>query len=115
MEYYIYSDNLEKHFQHISEEFLKLSQILKVAETFDYRTAMSIGHEPESEIMAMQYLENAPEKYDKEIVSTLAQCIHIIPAGASVDLSTKEKAVVLVENPTDYMKPLILFDLMYIQ
>ena len=108
MEYYIYSDNLEKRFGYISDEILLLSQILKVAETFDQRTAMNIGHEPESEIMAMKYLESAPNIYAKSIVATLPQCIHIVPAGASVDLSTNEKAVVLVENPTDYMKPLIL-------
>ena len=38
----------------------------------------------------------------------MAQCIHIIPAGASVDLNNGEKAVVLVENQKNYMQPVIL-------
>lgn len=69
---------------------------------------MSLGHEPESEIMAMQHLKKHPELYNETIVSILAKCIHIVPAGASVDLSTKDKGIVLVENPDNYLQPLIL-------
>ena len=49
-----------------------------------------------------------PEKYNPEIVDNLAKSIHIVPAGASVDLSTKDKGIVLVENPNDFMRPLLL-------
>ena len=85
-----------------------LSEILKVAEQFDLLTGMMMGHKPESEIMAMKHLQERPAEYSEMIVSLLAQCIHIIPAGASVDLSSKDKAIVLVENPKDFMKPVIL-------
>ncbi len=67
-----------------------------------------MGYEPKSEIAAMKELQASPSEYNSTIVSVLAQCIHIIPAGASVDLSTKDKGIVLVENPRNYMEPVIL-------
>ena len=56
----------------------------------------------------MKALQAEPTEYNSTIVSILAQCIHIIPAGASVDLSTKDKGIVLVENPSNYMEPVVL-------
>ena len=37
-----------------------------------------------------------------------AECIHILPTGACVDLSDGEKALVLVENAADFTRPMIL-------
>lgn len=91
-----------------SDTVLLLAEILKVAKQFDLLTGMMMGHKPESEIIAMNYLRDRTNEYNESIVSILAQCIHIIPAGASIDLSTKDKAIVLIENPKDYMKPVIL-------
>ncbi len=108
IEYYILSKNPERTVKCPSEKVLLLSEILKVAEQFDFLTGMNIGYEPESEIMAMKALQAEPTEYNSTIVSILAQCIHIIPAGASVDLSTKDKGIVLVENPSNYMEPVVL-------
>lgn len=91
-----------------SDQILLLAEILKVAKQFDLLTGMMMGHKPESEIIAMNYLREHSKEYNDAIVSILAQCIHIIPAGASVDLSTKDKAIVLLENQKDYLKPVIL-------
>ena len=71
-------------------------------------TAMSLTNEPISEIVAMKYLQEFPEKYDTKIVRALSLCIHILPRGACVDLSNGEKAMILEDNPKDYSKPLIL-------
>lgn len=105
---HILSSKPEKDFTDYSDNILLLSEILKVAEQFDLMTGMMMGHKPESEIVAMNYLREHSIEYSETIVSILAQCIHIIPAGASVDLSTKDKAIVLVENPKNYMEPVIL-------
>ena len=107
-EYYILSSNPQRALEHPDEKILLLAEILKVARQFDLSTGMSLGHEPASEIMAMNHLRNHPETYNETIVSILAQCIHVVPAGASVDLSTHDKGIVLVENPHDYMRPVIL-------
>lgn len=108
VEYYILSNNPERKIEHPSPDVLLLSEILKVAIEFDMLTGMIMGHKPESEIIAMNKLRERTAEFDENIVTILARCIHIIPTGASVDLSTKDKAIVLVENPKDYMKPVIL-------
>ena len=108
VEYFVLSSNPERSLEHPDPDILLLAEILRVAKQFDLLTGMSLGHKPESEIMAMQHLREHPEIYNDTIVSLLAQCIHIVPAGASVDLSTKDKGIVLVENPYDYLQPLIL-------
>lgn len=108
MQAYIYADYPEKLAIMPDEELQNMVQILRVADHFDQMTAMNIGHEPVSEIAAMQKLLAEPDLYDKKVVSALAECIHIVPQAASIDLSTGDKGIVLVENTKDYMRPVIL-------
>ncbi len=105
---HISSSHPEGKTKQFPEMVLLLAEILKVAKQFDLMTGMMMGHKPESEIIAMKYLQERPTEYNTTIVSILAQCIHIVPAGASVDLSTRDKAIVLVENPKNFMEPVIL-------
>ena len=108
MEYMIMSSNPLKKPVAPSNDILLLSEVLKVSIEFDLLTGMMMGHKPQSEIMAMKYLQEHHLEFNETIISILAQCIHIVPKGASVDLSTKDKAVVLVKNPEDFMRPVIL-------
>lgn len=107
-EYYILSNNPERKIEHPAEDILLLAEILRVAVEFDMLTGMIMGHKPESEIVAMNSLRERKGEFNETIVTILAQCIHIIPTGASVDLNNGEKAVVLVENQKNYMQPVIL-------
>lgn len=107
-EYYILSSNPDRKIEHPTEDVLLLAEILKVAVEFDMMTGMIMGHKPESEIVAMNSLRERKNEFNDTIVNILAQCIHIIPTGASVDLNNREKAVVLVENQKNYMQPVIL-------
>lgn len=104
---YIYSSNSRKA---INPEptIQSMMDILRVADQFDQLTAMNLGREPKSEIMAMQYLKERPDQFDPQLLSTLAECIHIVPHAASVDLANGTKGIILVENPTDYLHPVIL-------
>ena len=108
IEYYILSSNPERKIEHPTEDILLLAEILKVAVEFDMMTGMIMGHKPESEIFAMNSLRERSGEFNNTIVHILAQCIHIVPVGASVDLNNGEKAIVLVENQKDYMHPVIL-------
>lgn len=85
-----------------------MADILKVADHFDSFTAMGLDQEPVSEIMGMKHLQEHPELYNEEVTIALARCIHIVPTGASVDLSTGDKGIILAENPIDFMHPLVL-------
>ena len=108
LEYYILPE--DKHSIEIdrNSDIHRMADILRVADHFDSFTAMSIDQEPVSEIMGMKHLTDHPDIYKEEVTTALARCIHIIPTGASVDLSTKDKGIVLAENPLDFMHPLVL-------
>ena len=108
MQAYVYADSPEKLAIMPDEELQGMVKILRVADQFDQMTAMNIGHEPVSEISAMKILSADSTRYDKQIVATLAECIHIVPQAANIDLSTGDKGIVLVENTTNYMRPVIL-------
>jgi len=108
MQAYVYSDYPEELGATPDNELQFMMQILRVADQFDQMTAMQIGQEPVSEIMAMSYLRENSDLYLPQIVSVLAECIHIVPRAASVDLSTGDKDIVLVENTKDFMRPVIL-------
>ena len=108
VEHYIQANNPERKIPPVSDDILLLTEILKVAIEFDMMTGMLMGHKPESEIIAMNSLRERKQEFNNTIVNILAQCIHIIPAGASVDLNNGEKAVVLVENHKNYLEPVIL-------
>ena len=57
---------------------------------------------------AMQYFKKYPKKFLPVLVTALAECIHIVPKAASVDLSTGDKGIVLIENTRDFMRPVVL-------
>lgn len=85
-----------------------LTDILKTADKFDRLTAMNINKAPISEIAAITYLKKNGRNYNSMVIAALAECIHILPTGACVDLSDGEKALVLVENPDDFSRPMVL-------
>ncbi len=85
-----------------------LRDILKVADRFDRLTAMNINNPPVSEIAAMSFLRQHSDVNNPLVVNALAECIHILPTGACVDLSDGEKALVLQENAADFTHPMVL-------
>ncbi|MGN0427565.1 MAG: HD domain-containing phosphohydrolase [Agathobacter sp.] len=104
---YIYSTNPNKALTPDSN-IQAMMGILRIADNFDQLTAMNLGHEPKSELMAMEFLKKHPDAFEPKLVSTLAECIHIAPHAASVDLANGNKGIILVENPVDYLHPVIL-------
>lgn len=108
IEYYIFRNSKSRPITKAGDSFILMANVLSVAGQYDQLTAMNISHTPVSEIIAMQVLLSNPDKFPTDIVKALADCIHIVPAGASVDLSNRTKGIVLVENEDEFMKPLIL-------
>lgn len=84
------------------------AKILLVANRYDEMTAMSLNGETESEIMAVRELLEHPELYEESIVQALIDSVNIIVPGMSVELNTGEKALVLVENDQDILRPTVL-------
>jgi HD-GYP domain-containing protein (c-di-GMP phosphodiesterase class II) len=108
IQYQIFHDNESYKVREPMPNLRLLSDILKVADRFDELTAMNIDHTPISEVAAMDYLRKRTQKYSSRVLAALAECIHILPRGACVDLSDGDKALILMDNPADYTRPMVL-------
>ena len=84
------------------------TKILLVANRYDELTAMDLQGKSESEIKAIWEFRDHPELYDMRVVDALLKSINILIPGVSVELSTGDKALVLVENEADVLRPVLL-------
>ena len=84
------------------------ARVLMVAETYDTMTAMQLKRPPESEVVTIKYLLNNPEIFEPAIVDALIQSVNILIPGVSVELSTKEKAIVILNNEENVLRPMVL-------
>lgn len=85
------------------------AKILLVANRYDEMTVMKLGENcSDSVVKALQEFRRYPKIYAPEAVNALTSSIHILPPGASVELSNGEKALVLEQNPDDVLRPFLL-------
>ncbi len=84
------------------------AKVLIVAETYDTMTAMRLNQPPESEVVTIKYLLAHPEIFEPAIVDALIQSINILIPGVSVELSTREKAIVIRNNEENVLRPMVL-------
>lgn len=84
------------------------AKVLIVAETYDTMTAMRLNQSPESEVVTIRHLLNHPELFEPAVVDALIQSINILVAGVSVELSTREKAIVIRDNEDNVLRPMVL-------
>lgn len=84
------------------------ARILTVANRYDEMTAMTIGGETKSEVMAIQELLEYPDIYDPQVVNALIRSVNILFPGVSVELNTGDRALVLVENAESILRPTVL-------
>lgn len=91
-----------------NSKMLMGSKILTVANKYDELTAMSLKGEPKSEVAAIQEFLDNPELYDPQVVDALIKSVNILFPGVSVELNTGEKALVLVENLQNLLRPMVL-------
>lgn len=94
--------------QNANAKIVTGAKILMVANRYDELTAMSLGGESKSEVKAIQELMDNPEMYDPQVVKALIQSINVLFPGVSVELNTGEKALVLVENEKNILRPVVL-------
>lgn len=90
------------------KKFSKLAHVIMVTDKFNQLTAMNLHHVPLSEMTAIKRLKAAPEFYQPKTVSALSSSIHILPSGCSIDLSNGDKGIVLMENPMNFLAPVVL-------
>lgn len=84
------------------------AKVLAVANAFDEMTAMKFGGEPASEVHALKVLLENPDIFDEQVVDALIRSVYILPPGASIELNTGEKGVVIRQNEENILRPIIL-------
>ena len=84
------------------------AKILAVAGIYDSLTAMQLGEEPMSEVKALKYLMDNPDYFDPEVVMALVRTINFLVPGVSVELNNGDKALVITENKTNILRPMVL-------
>ncbi len=89
-------------------KILKNTKILKVANLFDTMTCMKLNGESMSEIAAVKYLLLNKDEFDEEIVGALLKSIKILTPGVCIELTNKEKGLVIAENPDNILRPMVL-------
>jgi len=87
---------------------LKATKILKLANFFDTATCMKLQGGSESEISAIKYLLNHKDQYDEECIGALVRSIKILTPGVCIELTNREKGLVLYENKDNVLRPIVL-------
>ena len=84
------------------------ANILYVADAYDRMTAMKSFEEPTSEVKAVRELLADEERYNKKIVNALIHGISILYPGVCVELTNREKGLVVTENEDNIFEPIVL-------
>ena len=101
-------ENLEKGRTSDLPKMVTGAKILSVAETYDTMTAIQLDKDPESEVAAFKFLLEHLDYFDERVVNALTDSINILIPGVSVELNTGAKALVLVENRQNILRPMVL-------
>lgn len=89
-------------------EISRAAEVTLVASKYDNLTAMKLDEEPTSEVEAIRFLMDTENGYSKEAVKALIDSIEILTPGVCVELTNGGKAVVLNENRTNVLRPMVL-------
>ena len=106
----IISQNLKevKGTNNPNAKLLEGTKLLRVADVFDTMTSMNVTGEPSSDITAVRYLINNKKLFDENAVGALLRSINILIPGVCVELSNKEKGLVIKENEDNILRPMVL-------
>lgn len=83
-------------------------RIIQVAHYYDVKTAMNLYEDPVSELQVVKELLRQEQNFDSTVVKALLDSIRILSPGVCVELSNRERGLVLRENDSDILKPIIL-------
>ncbi len=94
-------------FNKVTDKISKATNIILIADEFDTMTAMKLEQEPMSELAAIKHLLE-DDSLDKEIVSYLVDSLDVLYPGVCVELTNREKGLVIQANNEDVLRPMIL-------
>lgn len=83
-------------------------RIIQVAHYYDVSTAMNLYEDPKSEVQVVRDLLNDNQSFDSTVVSALLDSIRILSPGVCVELTNRERGLVIRENDKNPLLPIIL-------
>ncbi|MEG1741861.1 MAG: phosphohydrolase [Acetivibrio sp.] len=86
----------------------RMAEVLLTAYTYDNMTAMKLDEEPASEVEAIRYLMEEENGFLKDAVWGLIDSINILTPGVCIELTNGEKGLVLNENRSNVLRPMVL-------
>ena len=84
-----------------------LARILQAAEEYDSLTAMKLGEDPVSDVVAIRKMV-ASDKYSEELMNALIDSLKMLVPGLCVEMSNGNSGLVISGNDTDVFKPVVL-------
>ena len=90
------------------KKLLPAVKALLVANAYDEYTSMQIDLEPHTEVDAVRMLQNDEEKFAPSMVEHLINSVMILYPGVCVELTNRDKGLVLTENTKDILRPMVL-------
>ena len=91
-----------------SNKMSMAAKILTVAGNFDLETAVQLDVPPNSEVTVIKRMLQRDDVFDKKVIEALISSLNILVPGVSVELNNGEKALVINENLTDFLHPMVL-------
>ncbi len=85
----------------------QLARILQAAEEYDSLTAMKIGEDPVSDIVALRQMRES-DRYSEDIMNALMSSLKILTPGICVELTDGSCGLVVQGNDKDVFKPMVL-------
>lgn len=83
-------------------------RIIQVAHYYDVRTAMNLYEEPQSEVKVIRALLEDTKAYDATVVRALLDSIRVLSPGVCVELTNRERGLVIRENDQNPLQPIVL-------
>ena len=89
-------------------EYSTAVRILNLADKFDDMTAMRIGVEPVSDIVAVRSFLKDEKRYDERMVAALIDSVKILCPGTCVEMSNHTTGLVIKTNRENVLRPMVL-------
>ncbi len=83
-------------------------RVIQVAHYYDVRTAMNLYEEPVSEVRVVRNLLENARNFDKTVVRALLDSVRILSPGVCVELTNRERGLVIRENNDNPLQPIVL-------
>lgn len=90
------------------KRYSECARILQIAEKYDDMTAMKIGKEPCSDIVAIRELLGSTDIYEEPIVAALVDSMKVLYPGVCVEISNGHTGLVIRANEENVLRPLVL-------